>query len=365
MEHECVIPVIIPSLDPNDNLIKLLSKLKAVMNSPIVIVNDGSPAEYDSFYETAQSEYGAVILRHDVNRGKGCALRTAFSYCLDMYPDMIGCVTADSDGQHTPKDIKAVMDEMVRISESSKGHDDETLVLGVRQFDLEHVPKKSSFGNNTTRKVFRFLYRQDISDTQTGLRAIPCDLMKELLDVKGDRFEYEMNMLIFVASKHIPIVEVPIETIYDSKENHSTHFRAVVDSVKIYSLFFMTIIKYALSSLSACVIDLILFQLFCNIFKSTIGGVIYVTVANVLARVISATYNYIVNFYFVFSSHEKHMKSVAKYALLALDIMIISTVLNTFFVSVTNVSKELYVKIPVDVTLFFVGYFVQKKWIYK
>ena len=80
------------------------------------------------------------------------------------------------------------------------------LILGVRAFDQENVPAKSQFGNNLTRKVFRTLYKVDISDTQTGLRGIPTDFMKILLDVPGERFEFETRMLI-KGSSGIPVGE--------------------------------------------------------------------------------------------------------------------------------------------------------------
>lgn len=229
-----VIPIIIPAYEPDDRMTELLNTLSDNNLSPIIIVNDGSGSQFDYLYTQAE-QLNATVLKHDVNRGKGAALKTAFSYCLNNIPDMLGCVTADSDGQHTVKDICSCMDNL--------SSNPEALILGVRDFSGEGIPAKSQFGNNLTRKIFRKLYGKDISDTQTGLRGIPASFMKTLLDVSGDRFEYETRMLVSAIDCKRNIIEIPIDTIYDSKENHSTHFRPVADSIRIYQIFGLSLIK--------------------------------------------------------------------------------------------------------------------------
>ena len=350
------VPIIIPSYEPDERLLKLLDGLQDNKLEPIVIVDDGSSAEYQRYFIEARERYHAIILKHDINRGKGRALKTAFSYCLVNYADIAGCITADSDGQHTVKAIMACKQSLL----NSKNH----LILGVRAFDLENVPAKSQFGNNLTRKVFRTLYKVDISDTQTGLRGISADFMRDLLDVSGERFEFETRMLIKAVETGIGIKEIPIETVYDSKENHSTHFRPIVDSIRIYRVFGFSFGRFLLSSLSSSVIDLILFQILCLLLERIIGGIKYVAFATVGARVSSATYNYLINYFFVFASKEKHHKSLIKYILLAITQMVCSATLTTLLVACTGVSVELYAKIPVDVCLFLISYQIQKRVVY-
>ena len=115
-------------------------------------------------------------------------------------------MTADSDGQHTPADILACMRRLWDNPES--------LILGCRDFDGPAVSARSSFGNKCTRQVFRYLLGLSVSDTQTGLRAIPAFFMEKLLEVKGERFEYETNMLIEAKNLNIRVLEVPVKTIY-------------------------------------------------------------------------------------------------------------------------------------------------------
>lgn len=350
------IPIIIPSYEPDDRLLKLLKDLQDNDLQPVVIVNDGSSAEYQDHFEKAKDEYHAIVLKHDINRGKGRALKTAFSYCLEKYMDIAGCITADSDGQHTVAAIMKCKQALLKCKQD--------LILGVRAFDQENVPAKSQFGNNLTRKVFRTLYKVDISDTQTGLRGIPTDFMKILLDVPGERFEFETRMLIKAVEMEIKIEEMPIETVYDSKENHSTHFRPIVDSIRIYRVFGFSFGRFLLSSLSSSVIDLILFQILCLLLERIIGGIKYVAFATAGARVISATYNYLINYFFVFASKEKHHKSMIKYILLAITQMTCSAVLTMLLVAWSGASVELSVKIPVDVCLFLISYQIQKRVVY-
>lgn len=223
------IPIIIPSYEPDERLIQLLKDLHKENLTQIVIVDDGSAQEYQSIFETALKEFHVHLIHHKINLGKGCALKTACDYCKKTFSDLTGCITADSDGQHSPASIKACIQALEKNPDS--------LIMGHRDFTSPDIPKKSLIGNNNTNKIFRSLYGKELKDTQTGLRGIPAGFIPDLLKLKGKRFEYEMQMLICAYEKNIQIVEVPIETIYDSKLNHSTHFRPIVDTFKIYKVF--------------------------------------------------------------------------------------------------------------------------------
>lgn len=223
--------IVIPAFEPDNRMIELLSDLDKNAIGPVVIVNDGSGKEYDVIFDKALSiikKSGGTVITHKTNKGKGRALKTAFAYILDHYENITAVITADSDGQHTAECIKRVIDAVE--------NNEQCLILGVRKFDLEGIPWKSRFGNTLTEKVFQYVAGIHVSDTQTGLRGIPKGYLKELISLKGERFEYEMRMLLDVAEKGISIVEVPIQTIYESEDNHQTHFNPIKDSVKIYKI---------------------------------------------------------------------------------------------------------------------------------
>ena len=224
-------PIIIPAYEPDKRMISLLENLVKADQKKIIIVDDGSGEKYSSLFEQAKRliKPCGVVISYSQNKGKGGALKTAFSYVLDHMPDVTGVVTADSDGQHTVRCIQSVEEKLLENPDS--------LVMGVRSFDKEGIPWKSEFGNKLTKKVLKCVSGISVSDTQTGLRGIPLGFLNECLAIKENRFEYEMEMLLR-SSGRINIVETPIETVYDSKENHQTHFDPVRDSFKVYKVLF-------------------------------------------------------------------------------------------------------------------------------
>ena len=346
------IPVIIPAYEPDEKLLDLLSSLKEAGIENIVVVDDGSGSAYQHLFRQVREEYGGIVLHHGVNLGKGRALKTAFNYCLSHYQDAIGCVTADSDGQHSAECILSCGAALLE-------HPD-ALILGCRSFDGDQVPARSEFGNKCTRVVMRYLAGISVSDTQTGLRAIPTEFMKALLPVKGERFEFETNMLMETKTLKIPIVEVPIQTIY-IEENKTSHFRPIRDSIQIYMIFG----RFLFSSLSSSVVDLVLFTMFCYLLKGQVTGIFsYITLATILARILSALYNYSINYKVVFQSRNSVRSTIWKYAMLAVIQMSCSALLVNQLYPLFG-GMEVLVKIPVDVILFFISFLVQREIVYK
>ncbi len=349
---EKIVPVIIPAYEPDEKLIKLLDELAREQVSPVIVVNDGSDkATYGHLFDMARGR-GAVVLEHAVNMGKGRALKTAFNYCLNEYEDLVGVVTADSDGQHAVRDLKKCMEALIE--------DPKALVLGVRNFDQKGIPARSVFGNKTTSKVMKFLVGLSISDTQTGLRGISSEFMKFLLTEKGERFEFETNMLLDTKELGVKIKEIPIETIY-LEENRSSHFNPIKDSIRIYAVF----IRFLISSLSSSVVDIVLFSIFCALFKSVPVAIGYIMLSTILARVISAIYNFLINYKVVFKGKGNGLRAAVRYLILAVCIMLLSGFLVSFFHGMIPDLPEALVKIPVDCVLFLLSFIVQREVVYK
>lgn len=349
------IPIIIPSLDPDERMMYLLKELSINGFENIIIVNDGSNESYDTIYKIAREKYKCKIIPHNVNMGKGRALKSAFKYCLDTFPDMVGCVTADSDGQHSVECIEQCMRALDKAQDS--------LILGVRDFSQDNVPWKSRFGNNLTKLVCTYLCDIKVSDTQTGLRGIPKSFMQHLLDVKGERFEFETQMLIEAKENLIEIKEVKITTIYDSTNNHVTHFNPITDSIQIYKIFGKIFMKYVLSSCSSFVVDIILFVVFEKmLFIFSPESILNVAIATVMARVFSAVYNYVINYKLVFNSKAKIHTSASKYATLAIVQMTCSAVFTT---ALSVLFPDVIAKIIIDTLLFFASYLIQQRYVFK
>ena len=320
----------------------------------MVIVDDGSGESYRSIFDEAKrfiNGHGTVISYED-NRGKGFALKTGFKYVLENLPNAIGVVTADSDGQHNPASIDRVYKALLSEPES--------LILGIREFDKNSVPWKSYWGNTITAKVMNLITGIYISDTQSGLRGIPRAFMTELLTLKENRYDFEMKMLIETYGKY-PIREISVETIYDSKDNHKTHFNPFIDSIKIYATIGKKFFKFIISSLSSCVLDLSLFSLFIKLLPE---ATFCVALSTILARVISASYNYVINYLIVFNSTKKKALSAVKYLSLAITIMLLSAALTTFGATFFTFVPKLLIKVVVDFILFLLSFYIQRKYVF-
>lgn len=225
--------VIIPAYEPDEHLIKLIYEFKIHTSHRLVVVNDGSVNSTHIFEKIASK---VDLVEHKINKGKGAAMKTGVDYVLTHIPDAEGIVFVDADGQHTLESIDKVIKELVKKSDS--------IILGSRDFEGD-VPFKSRFGNKLTRRIFKCVCGIYLEDTQTGLRAMSITNAKRLLDIRGDRYEYEMNMLMTFAHAGIPIVEIPIATVYEEGKNETTHYRPIADSIKIYK----TIISFAFHTL--------------------------------------------------------------------------------------------------------------------
>jgi glycosyltransferase involved in cell wall biosynthesis len=208
--------VLVPVYKPGPGLSTLLDELPAGMQ--VVIVDDGSGPAFDSALDIA----GADVLRHATNQGKGTALKTGFRHIAAKYPGQ-DVVCADADGQHSVEDILRV---------AAHARESDRMVLGVRRFE-ENVPLRSKVGNTITQVLFRAATGRRVRDTQTGLRAYPAALVGDLPAIPGERFEYEMNVLLHAARTGHSIEQVVITTTY-LDDNKSSHFGAVSDSVRIY-----------------------------------------------------------------------------------------------------------------------------------
>ena len=221
------IPVI-PSLNPDARLIKLVSDLISNNFNKIIIVDDGS--EDKIIFNKLKEHKEVIVLTHDVNKGKGAALKTAFSYYKDkLLKDYKGLVCLDSDGQHLVRDAINIGKVMVKENKYT---------LGTRLFNTKETPLRNKTGNRITSRVFKRLYGVYLKDTQTGLRAIPNRLIDFMLNVSGDHFEYEMNVLIDLVKNGEKIIEEDIKTVYLENSNKKSNFKVIKDSYKIYKNMF-------------------------------------------------------------------------------------------------------------------------------
>jgi glycosyltransferase involved in cell wall biosynthesis len=313
----------------------------------IIIVNDGSGQEFDPFFEAIDKIPEVKVLHHATNQGKGRALKTAFHYILNERHSIQKIITVDADGQHRTKDVCALY---------QASFEQDGILLGVRNFDQDDIPFRSRFGNKLTRNLFRYTTGIGITDTQTGLRLFSRKHLSWLLSIQGETFDYELNMLAESKEACVPIHELVIDTIYEN-DNKSSHFHPIKSSLQIYKIF----IKFAVSGLASFVLDMALFGLFIWLLKDD-APELYIVFATILARIISATFNYSINRKKVFQKGDE--RSFVKYMILAAAIMALSACLvhGLFFLTGRG---ELVIKGIVDSVLFLVGFIIQRDWVFK
>ena len=363
---------LIPAYEPDRKMLGVIADLGKT-GFDVVVVDDGSGPEYAELFEQAaeripgKSGRGVTLLIHDVNRGKGAALKTGLDF-INNFMVIRGeetqnvIVAVDADGQHLAVDA-------LRAAHTAQGNPG-TLVLGSRILNqTQSVPLRSRFGNAVTRKVFRLATGVPVYDTQTGLRAFTADLIPSLLAVSGDRYEYELNVLMDFAGRGIPIREIEIETVY-LEGNKSSHFDTVRDSYRIYK----EIAKYAAtgggrnadgikstakqaakfsaSSFASFLIDYAMYALLLMIGP----GLVF---ANIGARLISSVANYTINRKLVFRSGKKVATSAVQYFALAAFILAGNTfVLHTMVASLGI--NSMAAKVLTEVLFFMISWTVQR-----
>lgn len=320
----------------------------------IVVVDDGSGDMHQPIFERCR-DLGAEVLVHDENQGKGSALKDAFLYLLLGSSPVIGCVTADADGQHIADDVVAVAEEFVK-------QDAKSLVLGVRDMGVEGIPRQSRFGNRFINACLRLFCGLKLTDSQTGLRGIPEELMSRCLDLEGDHFEFETQMLL-LCQRDTPVVEVPIQTVYDSVDQHKTHFKPIVDSLRVVFVAVRTFMGFSATSIATTAVDVILFGLFSTEFRHA-GIVLWAALSTVLARVASASLNFAINRRRVFQTGGDVRSQARRFVVVAAVQMFLSALLVQGLAPLFPQAAAMLVKLAVDLVLFLANYQVQMRLVF-
>ena len=338
--------VLIPAYEPGDALPRLVAELlDSDPDVEILVVDDGSGPRFAAVFARARA-LGATVLTHDANLGKGAALKTGFAHVLTEHAGD-DVVTADADGQHTATDILATARELRQDAAAATP----ALVLGCRAF-TGRVPVRSRLGNAVARGVFRLAAGWRLSDTQTGLRGIPSEMLEWLVAQPGERFEYEQNVLLRARRASWRTREIPIETVYLA-ENASSHFRPVADSLRVM----LPLLAFAGSSLFAFAVDTVALLVFTAITGWLVPSI-------VAARAVSASVNFAVNRRFVFRRRSRRhvVRQGLRYALLAAALLASNIVWMT---ALTDFGIPLLVaKTATEIVLFVTSYGVQKSLVF-
>ncbi len=357
------IVILIPAYKPDERFVEFVRVLRD-KDFSVLSVDDGSGEEFAQYFNDAEA-LGVKVVHHEVNKGKGRALRTGLEEIQKCFPDADGVVTADCDGQHTPEDLIKVMNAM---EENPKA-----MIIGGRFSNKDdEIPVRSKIGNTITRWAFRIATGLHIRDTQTGLRGIPAYLFHKMAELEGERYEYEMNMLLYLKEWSIPYKEIPIETVYFDN-NAGSHYNTFKDSWRI----FKQLIKYCTSSVFCLLLDYVAFIIlgkFVFIGGFDVDGILAdvlpdgvaflaakFSLAYLGARFISSIANYILNSRVVFKSTAK--STVFKYFLLVVVVAFVGSFVTELLFNMGI--PVVLCKILVDLPLFVFNYFAQREFVFK
>ncbi|WP_428070548.1 DUF2062 domain-containing protein [Chryseobacterium gambrini] len=209
--------VLIPTYN-NEKTLKRVIDGVLDYTEDIIVVNDGST---DSTREILRSYSQIEVIDLPENKGKGNGLKTGFRKAKELGYDY--AITIDSDGQHYPDDIPVFVEALLDEKE-------DVLLIGNRNMSQDGIPKKSSFGNRFSNFWFWFETGIKLEDTQSGYRLYP--LHKIPKKYFTPKFEFEIEIIVRTAWRHIPVKNVPVKVLYDPAERVS-HFRPFKDFTRI------------------------------------------------------------------------------------------------------------------------------------
>lgn len=316
--------ILIPAYKPEEIMIDFLKEL-SLSTGDILVVNDGSGESFEGVFDRVR-QMGITVIAHPQNKGKGAAMKTGIAYIKQNYPDTAGIVAADCDGQHTPKDIMRVAEKL----ESG------CFVIGKRNL-TKGIPVRSFIGNAIMRIVYWLITTIYLHDTQTGLRGMPASMFDELLKLKGERYDYEMRMLLQLRRWHIDVEQVDIETVYINN-NAGSHYNALRDSWRLTKQMF----AYAMPCILLVALGYLAFWLFSLIPSIASYNEVY---AQLLSRVIVVVPSLILNR--EKKGHRYGTKLVTTAVLIAISLVSVFTL--------SAVMPPIAAKLVTDVVLFVFG----------
>jgi glycosyltransferase involved in cell wall biosynthesis len=191
--------IALPAYNEERVIAETIEEIRSHGYKHIVIADDGST---DNTFEKAK-ETGVHTVKHKINRGKGAATKTAMEASYLLGADIV--VTLDSDGQHDPKDIKEIIKPILKRKCD--------VVLGSRLINPEGMPKYKILHNQLGNTLTWMLYGLWVTDSQSGFRAYSRKAI-EFIDTRGDRYEFESEIIQEISRHKLRFEEVPIQVRY-------------------------------------------------------------------------------------------------------------------------------------------------------
>ena len=351
--------VIIPALNPPASLVQYVGSLVDCGFSRIVVVNDGSRTDKLPVFMKLK-RLGAVVIDHESNRGQGASLRTGFQYYLEHFQGASdGVITLNADRQIYPEDAVKIASSL--HNEQAMGSF--ALVVGTRDLNGKLVGDYDYRMGGIMKLLYHMLMGVHLNDPLSGVFGIPDLRIRQCLDIEGDGFAYVTSLTM--SFEKIGFLQVPIEYV-QYEEGVERTFRKVADTVRILYTIFKKFILYSITSVSASILDVIMFSIFTGItFRGNPLGIVYGTIC---ARLISASANYLLTKHFVFHFKSDSAQGTTKSAGAFMILSAAQCLCSAFAVSAMKAlfgGSAVGFKVLVDMTLFFISYKLQHKYIFK
>jgi putative flippase GtrA len=260
--------IVIPAYRPPDRLLDLARQISQSF-ALVVIVDDGSGADFREVFARAADLPGVDILRHATNLGGGVAIKTGINHALASLPGLLGVVTAEPDAE--PADIE-------RVAQSLLAHPDSLV-----------QPAADSVLHALTGR-----------DSQTGLRGIPAGFAPSVLQIEANGPEFDLELQMAARRSGVPLVEESVRTA-------PSRFNPLLESTKLYFL----LPRFAAVALATALLDNLIF-----IQALHRGWPMLWSLA--LARGFGVAFSYPLARRAVFRSRQRHARLLPKYLMLAL-----------------------------------------------
>ncbi len=344
----------IPAYNPPEDLLIHLKELRDHGFADIILVDDGSDADRQNVFEQAE-RINCVVIRNPNTRGKGNALKAGFAYYLDHDRGKYdGIITLSANVRFPVESVEHVAEGLQKERENGT----QGLVLGSRDFSDAGLPRASRFGSKISQFISNVLLGIHLKDCMTGLRGIPDTQVELCLGIPGSGYEYETSMVL--QFENIGYREVEARTL-PAPPGAERVYRRGKDTFYIVLTMMKRFLMFTAVSVSVSIFDIFLFWIFTEyVFTDVPFCIIWSTI---LARIISATVNYIVNRQVVFQTNEDRRKSAAQFLVLSIAQCLTSALL-VYLLEKISSGNAVGLKVLVDVMLFFVNYKVQQKFIF-
>ncbi len=344
--HPGEVAVLIPAYRPDHALVDLAAELASAGFRHIVIVDDGSGAQYASVFDAAARIDGVRIVGHATALGRGAALKTGINHALYSFPELAGIVTADGAAQYSAADI-------VRVAQTQLEHR-HALVLGAGACD-EKASFRERFGAEATRRAVWILAGSKLTDARTGLRAMSAGFAASLLKLTAAGDEFELDMLILARQDGFAVIEEPV-TASRTRHRGVSHGVSSASSLRDSLRMYLVLLRFSSVSLLTALIDNLVFY-----FAYRRTG--HLLAAQATARTASSIFNYLVVRNAVFNAKGAHKTALPKYlTLLVLNASISYTCIR-IITALTHL-PVLGTKVTVESLLFFASFTLQREWVF-